>query len=117
MFPRISVQNVIKGGPVKMFKHSVPLLLLPFVVSCLQKSWSDVFFLLQNSGQVAPLDEIIRLKEKYLFRVLLDESNSLGVLGNSGRGLTEYCNVPVCFQTFVSLISSSYERINTSFLL
>lgn len=49
----------------------------------------------QNSGQVAPLDEIIRLKEKYRFRVLLDESNSLGVLGNSGRGLTEYYNVPI----------------------
>lgn len=49
----------------------------------------------QNSGQIAPLDEIIRLKENYRFRVLLDESNSFGVLGKSGRGLTEYCGVPV----------------------
>ncbi|KAI5676673.1 hypothetical protein M9H77_07623 [Catharanthus roseus] len=49
----------------------------------------------QNSGQVAPLDKIIRLKEKYRFRVLLDESNSLGVLGDSGQGLTEYCKVPI----------------------
>ncbi|CAN1171211.1 Long chain base biosynthesis protein 1, partial [Linum perenne] len=48
----------------------------------------------QNSGQIAPLDEIIRLKEKYLFRVLLDESNSFGVLGKSGKGLTEHCGVP-----------------------
>ncbi|WCJ30578.1 Long chain base biosynthesis protein 1 [Euphorbia peplus] len=49
----------------------------------------------QNSGQIAPLDEIIRLKVKYHFRVLLDESNSFGVLGRSGKGLTEYCSVPV----------------------
>lgn len=49
----------------------------------------------QNSGQIAPLDEIITLKEKYRFRVLLDESNSFGVLGSSGRGLTEYYGVPV----------------------
>ncbi|KVH93801.1 Aminotransferase, class I/classII [Cynara cardunculus var. scolymus] len=49
----------------------------------------------QNSGQIAPLDEIIRLKEKYRFRVLLDESNSFGVLGKSGRGLTEHYNVPI----------------------
>ncbi|PKI72624.1 long chain base biosynthesis protein 1-like [Punica granatum] len=49
----------------------------------------------QNSGQIAPLDEIIRLKEKYRFRVLLDESNSFGVLGCSGRGLTEHFGVPV----------------------
>ncbi|KAJ6687696.1 CLASS II AMINOTRANSFERASE/8-AMINO-7-OXONONANOATE SYNTHASE [Salix koriyanagi] len=49
----------------------------------------------QNSGQIAPLNEIIRLKEKYLFRVLLDESNSFGALGRSGRGLTEYHGVPI----------------------
>ncbi|KAL2482640.1 Long chain base biosynthesis protein 1 [Forsythia ovata] len=49
----------------------------------------------QNSGQIAPLDEIIRLKEKYRFRVILDESNSFGVLGSSGRGLTEHCEVPI----------------------
>ncbi|KAJ6375922.1 hypothetical protein OIU77_000815 [Salix suchowensis] len=52
-------------------------------------------FLLGNSGQIAPLNEIIRLKEKYLFRVLLDESNSFGVLGRSGRGLSEYHGVPI----------------------
>lgn len=49
----------------------------------------------QNSGQVAPLDEIIRLKEKHRFRVILDESNSIGVLGSTGRGLTEHYNVPI----------------------
>ncbi|XP_008810414.1 long chain base biosynthesis protein 1b-like [Phoenix dactylifera] len=49
----------------------------------------------QNSGQVAPLDEIIRLKEKHRFRVILDESNSFGVLGNSGRGLAEHYGVPI----------------------
>lgn len=51
--------------------------------------------LYQNSGQIAPLDKIVRLKEKYRFRVILDESNSFGVLGTSGRGLTEYHGVPV----------------------
>ncbi|KAK9266006.1 hypothetical protein L1049_027100 [Liquidambar formosana] len=49
----------------------------------------------QNSGQIAPLDEIVRLKEKYRFRVLMDESNSFGVLGGSGRGLTEYYGIPI----------------------
>ncbi|CAL5345075.1 unnamed protein product [Camellia sinensis] len=49
----------------------------------------------QNSGQIAPLDEIIRLKEKYRFHVLLDKSNSFGVLGSSGRGITEQYGVPI----------------------
>ncbi|CAK9133456.1 unnamed protein product [Ilex paraguariensis] len=41
----------------------------------------------------SPLDDIIKLKEKHCFRVLLDENNSFGVLGNSERGLTEYHGV------------------------
>ncbi|KAJ0964225.1 hypothetical protein J5N97_029347 [Dioscorea zingiberensis] len=49
----------------------------------------------QNSGQVAPLDQIVRLKEKYRFRLIMDESNSFGVLGNSGRGLAEHYGVPI----------------------
>ncbi|VVB10039.1 unnamed protein product [Arabis nemorensis] len=49
----------------------------------------------QNSGQIAPLDEIVKLKEKYRFRVILDESNSFGVLGRSGRGLAEHHGVPI----------------------
>ncbi|KAJ6821935.1 long chain base biosynthesis protein 1b [Iris pallida] len=49
----------------------------------------------QNSGKVAPLDEIVILKEKYRFRVVLDESNSFGVIGNSGRGLSEHYGIPI----------------------
>ncbi|KAH7423465.1 hypothetical protein KP509_12G057100 [Ceratopteris richardii] len=49
----------------------------------------------QNSGEMAPLLDLIRLKEKYLFRLLVDESNSIGVLGKTGRGLTEHFKVPV----------------------
>jgi serine palmitoyltransferase len=35
------------------------------------------------------------LKEKYKFRVLVDESNSFGVLGKTGRGLTEHYRIPI----------------------
>uniref|UniRef100_A0A0A0KG23 Aminotransferase class I/classII domain-containing protein n=1 Tax=Cucumis sativus TaxID=3659 RepID=A0A0A0KG23_CUCSA len=40
-----------------------------------------VMFLFMNSGKIAPLDEIIKMKEQYRFGVLLDESNSFGVHG------------------------------------
>lgn len=52
---------------------------------------------MQNSGQIAPLDEIVKLKEKYRFRVILEESHSFGVLGKSGRGLAEHFGVPVSY--------------------
>ena len=40
------------------------------------------------------LSKQIELKEKYKFRLLLDESFSVGTVGRTGRGLTELYNVP-----------------------
>ncbi|KAG0348801.1 serine palmitoyltransferase component [Podila minutissima] len=49
--------------------------------------------LFQNYGDIAPLDKIMELKHKYKYRVVLDESNSFGLLGKTGRGLTEVYNI------------------------
>ncbi|KAJ1926091.1 serine palmitoyltransferase component [Tieghemiomyces parasiticus] len=46
-----------------------------------------------NTGDVAPLPTIMRLKEQYKYRLILDESFSFGVLGQHGRGLTSHFNV------------------------
>jgi serine palmitoyltransferase len=51
------------------------------------------------------------LKEEYRFRVLLDESNSFGVLGSSGRGLTEYYGVPVCFERLTNPLFFSKSKL------
>ncbi|MDR1763057.1 MAG: glycine C-acetyltransferase [Dysgonamonadaceae bacterium] len=40
-------------------------------------------------GNVAPLDQIHRLAEKYDAMVMVDESHSAGVVGKTGRGTTE----------------------------
>ena len=40
-------------------------------------------------GNVAPLDEIIRLARKYDALVMVDECHSAGVVGETGRGVTE----------------------------
>ncbi|KAK9323778.1 pyridoxal phosphate-dependent transferase [Lipomyces orientalis] len=50
--------------------------------------------LFENIGDIVDLPRIIELKYKYKYRVILDESCSIGVLGKTGRGLTEYFNVP-----------------------
>jgi glycine C-acetyltransferase len=44
-------------------------------------------------GNVAPLDRIIALAEKYDAMVMVDESHSAGVVGDTGRGVTELYNV------------------------
>lgn len=44
-------------------------------------------------GNVAPLDKIVALAEKYDAMVMVDESHSAGVVGNTGRGVTERYNL------------------------
>ena len=43
-------------------------------------------------GNVAPLTEIIKLAEKYGAMIMVDESHSAGVVGKTGRGVTELYN-------------------------
>ena len=43
-------------------------------------------------GNVAPIDKILELAEKYDAMVMIDESHSAGVVGKSGRGVTEQYN-------------------------
>lgn len=54
-----------------------------------QRRFLVVEGLYKNTGKIVPLDELVKLKEKYCFRLILDESNSFGVLGQTGRGVTE----------------------------
>ncbi|KYQ89490.1 serine C-palmitoyltransferase subunit [Tieghemostelium lacteum] len=43
-----------------------------------------------NYGDLSPLPQIIKLKEQYKFRIVLEESHSVGVLGSTGRGIVEH---------------------------
>jgi len=47
----------------------------------------------QRTGAVAPLAELVELKEKYGALLLLDETLSFGTLGAHGRGLCEFADV------------------------
>ncbi|KAI8987369.1 pyridoxal phosphate-dependent transferase [Mycotypha africana] len=47
-----------------------------------------------NVGDIAPLPKLVELKKKFKYRLILDESQSIGVLGSRGAGLTDYFGVP-----------------------
>lgn len=49
--------------------------------------------LFETCGDVTDLPSLVELKERYKFRIILDETWSFGVLGRTGRGLTESQNV------------------------
>lgn len=44
-------------------------------------------------GDVAPLDQICDLADRYEAMVMVDDSHATGFMGKGGRGSIEYCNV------------------------
>lgn len=61
-----------------------------------------------NTGEMAPLNELVALRKKYQLRYFLDESVSFGVLGQTGKGLVEHLNVDVSGRNSV-FYSFSYK--------
>ncbi|KAJ9623879.1 serine palmitoyltransferase component [Taxawa tesnikishii (nom. ined.)] len=49
--------------------------------------------LFENVGDVVDLPKVVELKHRYKFRIILDETWSYGILGRTGRGVTEQQNV------------------------
>ena len=66
---------------------------------CLKKAQAQRFRIIVTDGvfsmdgNAAPLDEICKLAEKYDALVMVDEYHSAGVLGKTGRGITELYNL------------------------
>ena len=67
--------------------------------NCLKVSQAQRFRLIVTDGvfsmdgNVAPLDKIYELAEKYNAMIMVDESHSAGVVGETGRGTTELYNL------------------------
>lgn len=65
---------------------------------CLQESQAQRFRIIVTDGvfsmdgNVAPMDKIMTLADKYNALVMIDESHSAGVVGKTGRGVTEQYN-------------------------
>lgn len=50
--------------------------------------------LFQNTGQITNLPELIEIKNKYKYRLILDESLSFGAIGPRLRGVCDHFQVP-----------------------
>lgn len=65
-----------------------------------------------KTGDICPLNELIEVKKKYKIRLFVDESRSFGVLGTSGKGVTQHFNADICD---VDLIMASLENALCAF--
>ena len=67
-----------------------------------------------TSGDVAPLDEVYRLKCTYKYRLIVDESLAFGVLGKTGRGACEHFGLaPNQVDIVTASLSNSLDRKST----
>lgn len=56
-------------------------------------------------GDMAPLDEIVKLARKYNARVMVDDAHGVGIVGPTGRGTAEYFNVMDKIDLHVGMLS------------
>ena len=54
-----------------------------------QRRFLVVEGLYRTTGRIVPLQELVQLKHEFSYRLILDESNSFGTLGATGRGVHE----------------------------
>jgi len=59
-------------------------------------------------GNVAPLDKIYELAAKYDAMVMVDESHSAGVVGSTGRGVTELYNLKGKIEIITSTLGKAF---------
>ena len=62
------------------------------------------------SGNTGKLDEIVKLKEKFDFRLLVDDAHGFGTMGDTGAGTGEFLNcqdgIDIYFSTFAKSMAS-----------
>ena len=57
-------------------------------------------------GDIAPLDEILELREKHDFGIMVDDAHGIGVLGATGRGTVEHFGL----EDEVEIIMGTYSK-------
>ena len=58
-------------------------------------------------GDLAPLDKIVELAQKYNARIMVDDAHGVGVVGATGRGTAEYFGVMDKIDLNVGMLSKS----------
>lgn len=63
------------------------------------------------TGALGILDQIVALKKKYSFRILIDDAHGFGVMGESGRGTSEHFNVMDGIDIYIGAYAKSMAII------
>lgn len=63
------------------------------------------------SGNVGALDKIVALKEKYQFRLFVDDAHGFGTMGKTGAGVGEHLGCQAGIDVYFSTFAKSFASI------
>ena len=63
------------------------------------------------TGALGILDQIVALKQKYSFRILIDDAHGFGVMGSTGRGTSEHFGVMDGIDIYIGAYAKSMATI------
>ena len=101
--------SVLSGAELKIFPHR-NMKRLEQVLCRLDKEKGKLIItdgVFSMHGDIAPLDEIVRLADKYNARVMVDDAHGVGIVGPTGRGTAEKFGVTDKIDLHVGMLSKA----------
>ena len=100
--------NVLSGAEIKVFPHR-DMKGLERILSRIPEEKTGRLIITDGvfsmDGDMAPLDEIVKLAEKYKCRIMVDDAHGVGVVGPTGRGTAEHYGVMDKIDLHVGMLS------------
>lgn len=101
------------------FNHNDPCSLRDEVVKIVENEKgnpSRKFLIVEGvswkTGKLLPLNEFLKVAEEFKMRIFLDETYSIGIFGDKGKGLTEHFNIdPTRLDMIIATLESAIGSI------
>lgn len=98
----------LSGAEIKVFPHA-DMKGLERVLSRIPEEKTGRLIITDGvfsmDGDMAKLDEIVRLAQKYNARIMVDDAHGIGVVGTAGRGTAEFYDVTDKIDLHVGMLS------------
>lgn len=96
MYNHASLIDGCKNTNIKFFRHN-DMDSLETVLDNVMGNYRTILIIVDGvfsmDGDIAPLDQIVRLAKKYGAYTMVDEAHATGVIGENGRGTPEHFHV------------------------
>ena len=103
------------GRPFRVFRHNDMNSLEDQLKSIDQNRRGGILIVTEGvygmSGDLAPLPEICRLKEKYGARLFVDDAHGFGVMGETGAGTGEHFDIQDRIDLYFGTFAKSFVAI------